>query len=167
MPDYQLPMIYAHDGSRIMPEVAGWVHGPRHSLLLTGGPGRGKTCQVHHAAAEGTTRGLRPIIISDRELIAPDKADMALWGSAGFLGVDEIGKRSSAATLANLCDVIDVRIAANRKTIMVTNLSGAEVQAMDARLASRLRAAALIRFEGGDMRGAGLHITEPGDGRGE
>jgi len=151
-PCYPMPPLYAQDGSSIMSEVKAWVHGPRHSLVLTGGPGRGKTCQAHHAAAEATTRGLRPIVIGDRDLVMPDKGEMSLWGSTGFLVVDEIGKRSSPTTLANLCDLIDTRIAANRKTIMVTNLSGADVQAMDARLASRMRAAGVIRFDGPDLR---------------
>lgn len=149
---YPMPEMYAGDGSTLHQVAREWLEAGKRLLIISGPPGRGKTCQTHHLAAVAHDMRVRAVFIGDRQLMAPDEQRMQEWAGTPMLIIDEVGKRCGAGAVANLCDLVDRRALSNRRTVMVTNLTGAEVVALDARLASRARAATVLRLDGHDMR---------------
>ena len=51
-----------------------------------------------------------------------------------------------------MCELIDRRVPYDRKTAIVSNLTGEDLAMMDARLISRFKAADRIPFTGVDLR---------------
>lgn len=150
---YAMPPMYARDGSALLPAVKAWMGRPLPALaLLHGGPGRGKSAQAHHIAARCHDTQTRCMIIGDRDLMRIDDEALAAASAVSVLVIDEIGRRSSEAVIANLCEIIDRRIPYDRKTAIVSNLTGEDLATIDARLISRIKAAERIAFTGPDLR---------------
>jgi len=150
---YPMPPMYTRDGSALLPSVRAWMHRPLPAMaLLHGGPGRGKSAQAHHIAARCHETNTRCQIIGDRDLIRMDDDALRSVASVSMLVIDEIGRRSSESVIANLCEIIDRRIPYDRKTAIISNLTGEDLAMIDARLISRIKAAERIAFTGPDLR---------------
>jgi hypothetical protein len=152
-PPYPMPPMYARDGSTLEPALAEWLAQPVPALiLLSGGPGRGKTAQGHHLAAKANEQGKRWAILGDRDFIKPQDDQMHSAEKADLLVIDEIGRRTTEAATANVCEMIDRRVPWDRKTAIITNLTMTEIERIDPRLGSRLSLGALLVFGGSDLR---------------
>jgi hypothetical protein len=150
---YPMPPMYTRDGSALLPAIRAWLTRPLPALaLLHGGPGRGKSAQAHHIGAWCHDRNVTFRMIGDRDLMRLSDDDMALCASASVLVIDEIGRRTTEGVIANVCELIDRRVPYDRKTAIVSNLTGQDLAMVDARLISRLKAADRIAFTGGDLR---------------
>jgi hypothetical protein len=150
---YPMPPMYARDGSTLLPTVRAWLGRPLPALaLLHGGPGRGKSAQSHHIGAWCHDRNATFRMIGDRDLMRLADEDLTTLASVHVLVIDEIGRRTTEGVIANVCELIDRRVPYDRKTAIVSNLTGEDLAMMDARLISRFKAADRIAFTGSDLR---------------
>lgn len=150
---YPMPPMYARDGSALLTGVRAWLVRPLPALaLLHGGPGRGKSAQAHHIGAWCHDRNSTFRMIGDRDLMRLSDDDLTACTSAHVLVIDEIGRRTTEGVIANVCELIDRRVPYDRKTAIVSNLTGEDLAMMDARLISRFKAADRIPFTGSDLR---------------
>jgi hypothetical protein len=152
---YPMPPMYARDGSALLPAVRSWMRRPLPALaLLHGGPGRGKSAQGHHIAKHCFDAGATWRMIGDRDLMRLTDEALNELAGVSMLIVDEIGRRTTENVMASVCELIDRRVPYDRKTVIVSNLTGEDLALMDARLISRIKAAERIAFMGPDLRKA-------------
>lgn len=150
---YPMPPMYARDRSALLAPVRAWLIRPLPALaLLHGGPGRGKSAQSHHICAWCHDRNSTFRMIGDRDLMRLADDDLTALASVHVLVIDEIGRRTTEGVIANVCELIDRRVPYDRKTAIVSNLTGEDLAMMDARLISRFKAADRIPFTGVDLR---------------
>jgi hypothetical protein len=150
---YAMPPMYARDGSTLLPAVLAWLTRPLPALaLLHGGPGRGKSAQAHHIGAWCHDRASTFRMIGDRDLLRLSDEELTAIAGVHVLVIDEIGRRTTEGVIANVCEIIDRRVPYDRKTAIVSNLTGEDLAMMDARLISRFKAADRIPFVGSDLR---------------
>jgi hypothetical protein len=123
--------------------------GMQWSLILSGGPGCGKTTAAAWAAHQMSMRNYRPKWVRCAAVV-----DAPMFGgeaellkhrcrNAGLLVLDDIGagarERDAKPWLGWLDDVLDARWANKRKTIITTNMTpGPLAQWLGARLCDRL-----------------------------
>ena len=135
----------------------------RDGILIQGkGTGIGKT---HLAAAMLRRYGLSGRWTTVPELLmkiratfrdgAQDTEDGIAdrYGSAEIVALDDLGaEKVTDWSLSVLCVIINRRLNDCRPTIVTTNLTLAEIEAFDARLASRLSSFERIKLDGKDRR---------------
>lgn len=138
--------------------------GIRWSLVLTGGPGCGKTVAATWAAHQLFTRGFRPLFMS-----CPRLSESNLYDVAGEVGrfrarnapvlvLDDLGEgkreQKSEPWNAWLDEVLTERHAKNRRTVITTNRTADELSKwLGARLWDRLREGVVFSTNEASMRG--------------
>jgi hypothetical protein len=144
-----------------------WLENPTDGLLLTGGPGAGKTYLA--AAIFITVVNARKASIRFKRAAQLFQAIRDSYGQEDvseeeilgdyikprFLVLDDLGAGSlSDHERRYTLEVIDRRLNAERPTVITTNLTLKEIsERMDERIASRLSGYTLLKFTGEDRRG--------------
>ena len=147
--------------------IRDWIEKPTDGLLLTGGPGAGKTylaaaifiTVVKSRKASVKFRRASQLFQDIRDSYGQD--DVSEEGilddyiKPSFLVLDDLGAGSlSDHERRYTLEVIDRRLNEERPTIITTNLTLAEISdRMDERIASRLSGYKLLEFKGEDLRG--------------
>lgn len=150
---YPMPPMYQRDGSKLDPRLLKFISEPLPALAtISGAPGRGKTAQTHHVCSWYHKNRKKYVILSDRDLAPLKDETLEEVKKIPLVIIDELGKKTTDAIVANLCEIIDQRLPYDLKTLIVTNLGPAEMQKQDARLISRLGLALSIYFGGEDKR---------------
>jgi DNA replication protein DnaC len=144
-----------------------WLQKPTDGLLITGGPGAGKTYLA--AAIFITVVNARQTSIKFKRAAQLFQAIRDSYGQEDvseeeilgdyikprFLVLDDLGAGSlSDHERRYTLEVIDRRLNAERPTIITTNLTLKEIsERMDERIASRMNEYKLLEFKGEDRRG--------------
>jgi DNA replication protein DnaC len=143
-----------------------WLEKPTDGLLLTGGPGAGKTylaAAIFIAVVNSRKASIRfkraaQLFQAIRDSYGQeDVSEEEILGDyikPRFLVLDDLGAGSlSDHERRYTLEVIDRRLNAERPTIITTNLTLAEISdRMDERIASRLSGYTLLKFTGEDRR---------------
>lgn len=139
-----------------------WLAGPRQVLVLVGDMGTGKTTAAAHAAMTRLARGpfvyVKEPTLARWVMFARYDRQWSAAVEAQTLVVDEVGtaeQRDFADARAGLSRIVDDRIGQGRRTIVIGNLSEADLaRRYDARMLDRLRDVGFVaEVRGPSMRG--------------
>lgn len=133
-PSYKVPPLYA--AHSLLPAVAAALEA--HHLVILSGPSRtGKTCQLHHALSVASA-GNRVAFVSGSRIGRLTREEMESIMPRHMVGIDDIGRRCTPASIDAVSDMLDERLAHMRKTIITTNIGRSAFAEIDERLAGRL-----------------------------
>lgn len=132
--------------TRALRTTAAWLEGPRPVLVLVGPRGVGKTVAAAHVAMTRLSRGsvvyVREPTLARWGMFARYDREWAAAVASATLIVDEIGTataRDLEAARGALLRVVDDRLGRGRRTVLVGNLSEADIgRRFDGRLVDRL-----------------------------
>lgn len=139
-----------------------WLAGPRQVLVLIGDPGTGKTTAAGHAGMTRLSRGplvyVKEPTLARWSMFARYDRDWQRAVDAPTLILDEAGTaepRDLADARAGVSRMLDDRIGRGRKTIVIGNLSEADLaRRYDRRMLDRLREIGFVaEILGPSMRG--------------
>ncbi len=144
--------------TEVLARVQAFIASPKLVLLLAGAVGRGKSIAAAWAVEDQVGRYMEAADIVQANLY--DAQAWRAFFTPGLLAVDELGMEPldlGGWGAAKLYDLLNGRMQAAKKTILVTNLDGRAFFARypDKRLKDRFRAhGAFFQAEGESMRGA-------------
>lgn len=114
--------------TRALHHVQTWLLSSRPMLMLLGDTGLGKTCAAAWALARKRGYYIKAAELADMRLDKSEKHRYYQYARCGLLVIDELGsERDKGEAIATFDDIIDIRQHSPRRTLLLGNLSKAEL----------------------------------------